>query len=333
MGTIGTAPVHATTHVHRPRAHAAPPLPQVHDQLLPALARTAAPAVSPVEGTEAERQAREAAERAAKARPHVLLDQDLASRATEPKAGMPDGMSPAEIADRIVAKLLQGSGPILLCVPGTLGASYQSSMLAAARAFVQAAQGPVSVASIPYPNGVVDVVTRFFGIGTDMDENVLALVLRRLRAAAPHRPILLTGESQGAWLIAETLRRDPALAAAVTRVAMFAKPGFVDLPDGIGSARAGAALLRAAPDAPTGILEFRHVDDIVPSLFAQLHPRVLGGFVQGLRDKLAGGEFGYRPHHYDWHGMEAARWLLLGERPGADPEHASGTHPQRPERI
>ncbi|MCW2926328.1 MAG: hypothetical protein JWM86_296, partial [Thermoleophilia bacterium] len=267
-----------------------------------------------------------AAAAAATRRPHVLLDPDLASRTDAPKAGMPD-MPAEEIADRIVATLLQGSGPILLCVPGTLGAAYQTTMLSVARAVVRSIGGPVSVASIPYPNGIKDVVTRFFHIGTEPAHNVLAHVLRKLHAAAPQRPILLTGESQGAWLIADTLREDPTLAAAVTRIAMFAKPGFVTLPPSIGSARDGAALLAATPGGSDGILQFVHTDDIVPSLFRRLGPHVLAGYVRGFGELLAGGQFGYSPHHYDAHGMEAARWLLLGQRPAADPVHESGTHP------
>lgn len=238
---------------------------------------------------------------------------------------MPKGMSPAEIADRIVATLLQGQGPILLCVPGTLGTTYQSSMLATARAFVGAADGPVSVASIPYRNGVGDVVTRFLKLGQDEGQNVLALVLRRLRALAPGRPILLTGESQGAWLIAETLRADPKLAAAVTRVALFAKPGFVALPAGVGAARAGAAMLPAAADAATGILEFRHTDDIVPSLFHRLGSTVAMGYVEAIGSWRRTGTFDYPPHHYDSHGAEAARWLLLGA-PARAPVHHSAEH-------
>lgn len=283
------------------------------------------PAVQPVPGTAAAEQAKEAAARAARQRPHVLLDPDLASRPSAPSAGMPTGMSPGEIADRIVAKLLEGTGPILLCVPGTLGAAYQSSMLATARSFVRSASGPVSVASIPYPNGVVNVVTRFLGIGGEAADNVLALVLQRLRHAAPGRPILLTGESQGAWLIAETLRADPELAAAVTRVALFAKPGFVALPAGVGAARAGAAMLPAAADAATGILEFRHTDDIVPSLFHRLGSTVAMGYVDAIGAWRRTGTFDYPPHHYDLHGDEATRWLLLG-KPTRDPVHHSATH-------
>lgn len=244
--------------------------------------------------------------------------------------GMPAGMSPSEVADRIVAKLLEGSGPILLCVPGTLGQTYQSSMLAVARSFIRQAGTPVSVASIPYRNGILDVVTRFVGAGEGSDQNVLALVLRKLHAAAPHRPILLTGESQGAWLIADTLRDDPQLAAAVTRIALFAKPGFVDLPASIGHARNGAAMLPGTASGVHGILEYRHTDDIVPSLFSRLHPGVLTPYLESLR---TGRGLEYRPHHYDFHGEEAARWLLRAQQPDAPEVHRSTTHPMRAERV
>lgn len=297
---------------------------------VPAPPAAPVPIVQPVPGTAAAERAADQAARTQGARPHVLLDPDLAGRPKEGKAGMPEGMLPVEIADRIVATLLQGTGPILLCVPGTLGAAYETSMLSLARSVVKAAGQSVSVASIPYPNGIRDVVTRFFHIGTGPETNVLAMVLRKLHAAAPHRPIMLSGESQGAWLIADTLRADPELAAAVTRIAVFAKPGFVQMPESIGSARNGAAMLAATAPGVDGILEFRHTDDIVPSLFKRLGPHVLAGYVQGFKDLLGGGHFGYTPHHYDAHGMEAARWLLFGESPAANPVHESNTHPTHP---
>ncbi|MCB0880041.1 MAG: hypothetical protein KDC46_13805, partial [Thermoleophilia bacterium] len=251
-------------------------------------------------------------------------------RPEEPRARMPKDMSPNEIADRIVAKLLQGSGPILLCVPGTLGGAYESSMLAIAREFVHQAQGPVSVASIPYPNGVLDVATRYFGIGTEEAKNVLALVLQRLVAAAPGRPILLTGESQGAWLISDTLRDDPKLAAAVTRVAIFAKPGFVHMPTAIGSARLGASLLPATVANGSSVIEYRHTDDIVPSLFSRLRPGVFTPYLDSL---LHGRGLEYPPHHYDWHGEEAARFLLTGAAPTSPLVHRSSSHPMHADHI
>ncbi len=286
------------------------------------------PVVQPVAGTESAARAAEAAAKLAKqaagARPHVVLDPDLATRPKEPKQGLPPNMPASEVADRIVAKLLQGSGPILLVVPGTLGTLYQTSMLATARAFARHSKGPTSIAAIPYPNGVADVVTRAFRLGIGPDQNVLAHVIKKLRAAAPHRPILLAGESQGAWLIADTLEQDPSLAAAVTRVALMAKPGFVKLPSSIGTARLGASMLPGNTDGVDGIVEFRHTDDIVPSLFSRLRPQVLSGYVTSL---LAGKGFEYLPHHYDWHDQEAARWLLDGIRPERDTVHASDTHP------
>ena len=233
-------------------------------------------------------------------------------------------MRAADVADRIVEVLLRGSGPILLVVPGTLGGHFETSMLATARAFVRQAHGPVSISSIPYSNGVLDCVTRYFGLDTALEDNVLAHVIRRLRAAAPHRPILLAGESQGAWMIADTLRQDPTLGAAVTRIALMAKPGFVQLPASIGSARLGAAMLPGTGAGTPGILTFGHTDDIVPNLFGGLGLRVLDGYVNSL---LAGRGFEYPPHHYDWHGEEAARWLLDAVAPDAATVHGSWTHP------
>lgn len=233
---------------------------------------------------------------------------------------MPKGMSANEIADRIVAKLLEGTGPILLCVPGTLGQAYESSMLSVARSFVKLAGTSVSVASIPYRNGVLDIVPRFFGFEGSEDDNVLALVLRKLHAAVPGRPILLSGESQGAWLISDTLKADPTLAAAVTRIVMFAKPGFVNLPESIGQARNGASMLPGTDAGVNGILEFRHTDDIVPSLFSRLH---LGVFTPYLTSLLSGRGFQYPPHHYSPHGDEAAQWLLRAIRPTTPLVHAS----------
>ncbi len=314
MSAISIAP---TLRRRRAAADGAPALPAV-------------PVVQPVPGTASAQRAQDVAGRAGAQRPHVLLDPDLASRPEAAKAGVPDGMSPSEIADRIVAKLLQGSGPILLCLPGTLGAAYQSSMLSTGRAFLRAANGAASVASIPYPNGILDVVTRFFRIGLEAEKNVLALVIRRLRRSAPHRPILLAGESQGAWLIADTLREDPTLAAAVTRIVVFAKPGFVGMPASIGTARLGASLIPGTASGVDGVLEFRHTDDIVPSLFSRLGPHVLTPYLDSL---LHGRGLEYRPHHYDWHGDEAAAWLLHGTPPAAPEVHPSKAHPMHPARM
>ncbi len=290
--------------------------------------------MQPVAGTAAAQRATEqaakAASKTAAARPHIVLDPDLASRPKEPKQGMPPGMTASEVADRIVAKVLEGSGPILLMVPGTLGTLYQTSMLATARAVARTSKGPVSIAAIPYPNGVVDCVTRVLQIGIGPEQNVLAHVIKKLRAVAPDRPILLAGESQGAWMISDTLQQDPSLAAAITRVVLFAKPGFVKLPPSIGAARLGAAMLPPNISGVDGILEFRHTDDIVPSLFGHLGPHVLKGWVDSLK---AGRGFEYLPHHYDWHDDEAARFLLDGIRPDAPTIHESGAHPTHRDKV
>jgi hypothetical protein len=286
------------------------------------------PAVQPVPGTAAAAEAVEQATKAAQARggrPHIVLDTDLEHRPKGPKVrGVPPGMSPSEAADRIVAEVLKGTGPILLVAPGTLGGQYDNSMLATAREFARKAPAGASIASIPYPNGVIECVTRYLKIGIGPEQNVLALVIKRLRAAAPHRPILLAGESQGAWLISDTLHQDPSLAAAVTRVVLFAKPGFVKLPPSIGAARLGASMLPPNVSGVDGVLEFRHTDDIVPSLFGNFGPHVFKGWIDSLK---AGRGMEYLPHHYDWHDEEAVRYLLDGIRPDLPTVHESGSHP------
>lgn len=229
-------------------------------------------------------------------------------------------LSSIEIADRIIAQLLAPgqSGPILLCMPGTASGPFQSTILAVVKAMRAQLSGPMSIASIPYPNGVLDVITRFLGIGSGVDQSILALVIRRLHKYAPNRPILIVSESQGSWVVAHDLRTDPTLAAAVTRVASFSRPDFAHLPDAVGQAHAGRNLLPGSP----GIQDWVHTDDIVPALFNRLGPQVLQGYAIGLAHRMHGGEFGYAPHHYEAHGAEAARWLLTGVRP-ANPVHPS----------
>src|SRR5690606_32926230 len=111
--------------------------------LLPVAPPVTPVAVKPVPGTDAARaeQLRQVVERRSPARPHVLLDPDPASRPKRPKRGLVRGMSPQEQADRIVAHLLQGSGPILLVEPGTMADYYDNTMGATAKAFIQRAKG------------------------------------------------------------------------------------------------------------------------------------------------------------------------------------------------
>lgn len=249
-------------------------------------------------------------------RPHVLLDP--AGGTDGPKATYPSGLSPVEIADRILMSLLSGTGPVLLCVPGTLGRSYETSMLSTARALVAQVGGAVSVASIPYHNSVPDVIKRFFKVGTSVDRSVFALVIRGLKRFAPERPILVTGESQGSWLIAQNFAADPELARAVTRVAIFSKPGFAATIPNVGQAAAGASML----PGPPGVQEWRHTDDIVPSLFSRLNCSVAQGYMEGISELVRNHDFEYYPHHYDLHGVEAATYLLTGVRP-SNPVHDS----------
>jgi hypothetical protein len=236
-------------------------------------------------------------------RPHILLDPNLETRPAEAKTRLPNA-SANEIADQIVASITRGTGPILLCVPGTLGAAFESSMLSTARAFIRQAGGPVSIVSVPYPNSVLDVGKRFLQIGVDQSQNVLALILEKLKAVAPHRKVFLAGESQGSWLISETLRARPDLGTKVERVALFAKPGFVKLPYAIGNAATGARLI-----------EWRHTDDVVQGLFNRFNKQIVSGFVSAIQGLRETGEYEYPPHHYEAHGPSAASWLLAAKRP------------------
>ncbi|MCW2962650.1 MAG: hypothetical protein JWM90_3037 [Thermoleophilia bacterium] len=234
-------------------------------------------------------------------------------------------MSPDEHADRIAASLLRGRGPILLCVPGTVADLYDNGMYAAARAFIKQTKGPVSISAIAYPNGVFDVVKRVLRIDTKLETNVLALVLKRLIAANTGRAILLAGESQGSWYIADTLRAAPELAAAVTRVALVSKPGFVGMPATVGAARQGAAMLPGTDPGHTGVIQWRHTDDIVPSLFAGISRKTPMGYIEAISGWIATKTFSYRPHHYEMHGDDIASWLLDGVRP-TDSVHDSHVH-------
>lgn len=251
---------------------------------------------------------------------HVLLSgQRRVDDATAARRMAPAGLTNREQADRILAVLLKATGPVLLCMPGTLGGPWQSSMYETARAAVRQYRGPISAVSIPYNNGILDIGRRLLGIGLNERDSVLAMVIRGLHSANPGRPILVAGESQGAWAIAHDLQ-DPELAAAVTRVVLFAKPGFQALPSISGhgafggakaSARAGAAMLPGT----RGVVEFRHTDDIVPALFRHFGFNVLKGYVDGVRRALSHQSFQYVPHHYEAHGQEAASYLLTGRRP------------------
>ncbi|MCW2973345.1 MAG: hypothetical protein JWN72_1618 [Thermoleophilia bacterium] len=254
-------------------------------------------------------------------RPNILLDPDLMTRPLDQDRGIPD-MPVYEIADRICAELLKGTGPIVICMPGTAGGGYQTSMLATSREMIKLAGGhSLSFASLPYPNMPIDIAKRFLGMGRKDEDCVLFQVLTRLKKYAGDRPIYVTGESLGAWYIADVLRKHPDLAAVVTRVALFAKPDFVkEVPsEVIGSAHRGARMMRAtgAPNAvsATGIVEFRHTDDIVANLFDRLGIDVLKSEFSAIGRWISSGHYTYPPHHYEVHGADAARWLYLGERP------------------
>jgi hypothetical protein len=95
---------------------------------------------------------------------------------------------------------------------------------------------------------------------------------------------------------------------------MCSKPAFVQLP-AVGAARQGAAVLPATPTGVAGILEWRHTDDIVPSLFSRLSWKVPAGYVEAIQGWMRTKEFHYAPHHYDAHAEDIAQWLLNGVRP------------------
>lgn len=252
-------------------------------------------------------------------RPHALLDETRRPPETPSAGALGTGATASQIADRILATLLNASGPVLLCMPGTLGPAWQSSVYETAREVAReyANRGAVSIVSIPYKNGVPDAIGRAIGIGTNSSGSVLALVIRGLHRYAPNRPILVVGESQGSWVAAHDLE-DPELAAMVTRVALFAKPGVQGDPAPIGGATSGARLLGGSP----GFIEFRHTDDIVPSLITRLSREVARGYQLAVRRWAATRDFEYTPHHYDMHGTEAAAYLLHGTAP-VRPVHLS----------
>ncbi|MBC7644276.1 MAG: hypothetical protein H7123_04060, partial [Thermoleophilia bacterium] len=259
---------------------------------------------------------------------HVLMDTDHEPSKKILSAGSVPGLTPRQQADSIVKSILAGGteGPVVLCMPGTLGAAWETSILETARAVVQRwhGRGPLAVVSIPYNNGIPDIVKRFLGLANGEDRSVLAMVIRDIHAKAPNRPILLAGESQGSWVIGHDLE-DPELAAAVTRVFMFSKPGFQKSPptQALGTA-AGAVGSARLPGHP-GLIEMRHTDDIVPSLFSKLGLDVLTGYVLAFRQMAVDSRhhFGYEPHHYDIHGAEAAAYLLDGIVPGHLVHHSS----------
>lgn len=121
-----------------------------------------------------------------------------------------------EIADRVCADLLNGMGPIVVCLPDPPGGASPASLLATARRVLQLApEAAVSVAAVPYTHSVVDVVRSWLGLGLDRDRDVLRQVLERLKQHAGERPVYLMGEGFGARYIADVLRDHPELAVAV----------------------------------------------------------------------------------------------------------------------
>lgn len=217
--------------------------------------------------------------------------------------------SDVEEADRIVGALLQGSGPILLCMPGTGGKPYEGVIASTARSLIKLHGGAVSIASIPYGNGAGEIPIRFL---SRKKKTILALVIERLKRYAPNRPILLVGESQGSWAAASDLQ-DPMIAGAVTRVVLFSKPGFQQLPGAVGQAATGAASVGLQGDP--GLIEIRHNDDIVPSLFNRLNGSIISSFLSQVVGGALRGNAQYPPHKYAVHGDEAAQYLLFGRQP------------------
>lgn len=266
--------------------------------------------VQPVVGTIAAVEAEQTQELAAHHAPHILEQVGTEPPKGSPR-GIPHGMSPTEAADRIVAQLLQGTGPIVLLVSGTLGVEYQTSMLAIGRSVLKLSNtsNAPTVASIPYDNGIGDIVSRTMGKGENPSANVLSLVLHKLKKLAANRPVYIAGESQGSWMVSDTLRKEPELAAFVSRVAIFSKPGFVPLPMSVGSAAEGAV------DGARGLVEWRQTDDIVPALFKGINASVVGSIKSALAGLVKTGKYEYPQHHYERFADDAARWLLYGVKP------------------
>lgn len=239
--------------------------------------------------------------------PHILLDPHATAAGREEQRGLPKGMSAGEAADRIVADLLKGTGPILLVVPGTSGTSYQTSMFETARQAIELSRSSgISIASIPYANSARDIAVRLLTGYPKPEANVLALVLERLKRFAPNRPVYLAGESQGAWQISDTLSRSPELGQAVQRVALFALPGMVIPPSvAVGDAKRGAS----------GIRHWQHTNDIVPTLFTGRMGPALAAFAKAFLDFAKTRDFEFTPHHYDADAAAAARWLVAGVAP------------------
>ena len=241
---------------------------------------------------------------------HTLINDHVQPGSTS-SIGATTSHTPREQADRILATILNAEGPIVLCMPGTLGPAWQSSIYETARlmAHENEGKGPMTFVSIPYNNSVFDVVKRALRIGTNPQRSTLALVLEGIRKYGKRRPVYLIGESQGSWVIAHDLQ-NPRLARVVTRAVLFAKPGFQKAPDAVGPTSTGSRARTA-----TGILEIRHTDDIVPSLFRNLGSDVINGYVLALRRFAATRDFEYTPHHYDAHAADGARFLLHGIMP------------------
>jgi hypothetical protein len=255
----------------------------------------------------------------AEAGAHVLLNDRIPPGRSSARGHL-HGRSAREQADRILATILNSSGPVVLCMPGTRGPAWQSSMYETAREIARRRRGigPAVIVSVPYRNSAMDAIKRALRMDADPDGSVLELVLRGIRRHAGQRQVYLVGESQGAWVIARDLQ-DPQLARVVTRAVLFSKPGIQPSPTAVGAAaRPGARSARSG----NGILEFRHRDDIVPALITGLNLDVLRGYLLAARRLIGTGTFEYTPHHYDHHAREAADVLLTGKRP-ADPIHHS----------
>ncbi len=254
-------------------------------------------------------------------RTHTLIDDRIEPGATS-SAGIVSGRTPREQADRILATILNATGPIVLCMPGTLGPAWQSSIYETARliAHERAGAGPITIVSIPYKNRVADAVKRAIRIGTDPSESTLALVLQGIEQYGNGRPVYLLGESQGSWVIAHDLQ-DPKLARVVTRVVMYAKPGIQRSPAAVGAQATGKGARSS-----NQILEIRHTDDIVPSLFSKIGMDVIHGYALAFRRLFATHDFEYTPHHYDAHAADGAAFLLHGIRP------ANTVHPSSDDR-
>ncbi len=121
--------------------------------------------------------------------------------------------SVAERIRLILADIDWSAPAIVIWIPGTSEYWIKQRFLDELGAKVRGAH----VTMVPYES------TWRFSTSVPDGESVLRGVLEEIRRRAPGRPVLLAGESQGAWIISRVLT-DPELAKVVTRAAIWGHP-------------------------------------------------------------------------------------------------------------